>query len=97
MDINELIPKHKDDQKVIDGLKRLSFDELKPIIPELLEWLQDGNWPIAWPVAQILKPFADKITPEIINILKTNDGIWKNNILGYLARTTRDPVLLNEI
>lgn len=97
MDIKKLIPKHKDDQEVIAGLKKLSFEQLEPIIPELLVWLQDTNWPIARPVADILEPFADRIVPEIIKILKTNDGEWKRRILMSLARDTTDPILLQEI
>lgn len=97
MDIRKLIPKHKGDQKVISSLKKLSFEELEPIIPELLEWLQDMNWPIARPVADILNPFADMIVPEIIKILKTNDGEWKRHILIILAKDTTDPILLQEI
>lgn len=97
MDIKALIPKHKDDQEVIDGLKALSFEQLKPIVPELLELLQDLHWPIAHPIADILKPFADKITPEIIRILQTNDGQWKWGVLTKLSRKTSDPVLLKEI
>ena len=97
MDIQELIPKHKDDQEVIEALKKLSFEEIKPIIPELLEWLQDINWPIARPVAEVLKPFSDKLVPDILNILKTNDGIWKLWILTTLAKTTKDQTLLKEI
>ena len=97
MKIAELIPKHKDDQKVIEGLKMLSFEEIKPIIPNLLEWLQDINWPIAGPVAEILKPFSDSMVPEIIKILRTNDGLWKWGTLTTLARTTTNPMLLTEI
>lgn len=97
MNIEELIPKHKDDQKVIEGLKWLSFEEIKPIIPNLLEWLQDINWPIARPIAEILKPFSDNIVPEIIKILSTNDGLWKWGTLTTLARTTTNPMLLTEI
>ena len=97
MKIKELIPKHKDDQKVIEGLKKLSFEQLEPIIPDLLIWLQDMNWPIAGPVADILKPFADKIAPEIIKILKTDDGVWKYRVLLVFAKNTTDPVLLTEI
>jgi hypothetical protein len=97
MDIQELIPKHKDDQEVIEALKKLSFEEIKPIVPELLEWLQDINWPIARPVAEVLKPFSDQLVPEILKILKTNDGIWKLWILTTLARTTKDQTLLKEI
>jgi hypothetical protein len=97
MNIKGLIPAHKDDQKVIEKLKKLSFEEIKPIIPDLLEWLQDMNWPIAGPVAEILKPFSDSIVPEIIKILKTNDGFWKWGTLTTLARTTTNQMLLTEI
>lgn len=97
MNIRELIPAHKDDQKVIERLKKLSFEEIKPIIPDLLELRQDRNWPIAGPVAEILKPFSDSIVPEIIKILKTNDGLWKWGTLTTLARTTTNQMLLTEI
>ncbi|MNL13746.1 hypothetical protein D3C87_1346630 [compost metagenome] len=97
MDIKALIPKNKFDEEVIDGLKALSFDQLKPIIPELLEWLQDMNWPIARPIADILEPHVDRMVPELIKIFKTNDGMWKLWILINLARHTKDPLLLSEI
>ena len=97
MDIKELIPKHKDDQSVIAGLKKLSFEQLEPIVPELLALLQDMNWPIARHVADVLEPFADKIAPEIIKIFKTNDGIWKMWVLINLTVNATDPALLNEI
>lgn len=97
MDIRQLIPKHKDDQKVIEQLKKLSFDEIRPIVPDLLEWLQDINWPIASPIAEVLRPFIDKIASDIINILKTNDGIWKLWTLTTLLRATKNPILLKEV
>lgn len=97
MNIKELIPQNKDDQRVIGPLKKLSFEQLEPIIPDLLEWLQDMNWPIARPIADILEPFVDRMIPEIIKIFKTNDGIWKMWVLINLARYTKDPLLLSEI
>ncbi len=97
MDVKDLVPKHKDDQRVIARLKELSFEQIKPIVPELLEWLQDMNWPIARPVADILEPFVDKMVPEIIKIFKTNDGIWKMWVLANLTRHTESPFLLREI
>jgi len=97
MDIRELIPKHKFDEDVIDKLKALSFEQIEPIIPDLLEWLQDMNWPIARSIADILQPFVDKMIPEIIKIFKTNDGIWKMWVLINLARYTKDNLLLSEI
>lgn len=97
MDIQNLIPKHKDDQQVIGPLKDLSFEQLEPIIPDLLVWLQDMNWPIAGLIADILKPFENRITAEIIKILKTDDDGWEWNVLTIFARNTTDPLLLTEI
>jgi hypothetical protein len=97
MDIRELIPKHKFDEEVIIELKKLSFEQLRPIIPELLEWLQDWNWPIARPVADILIPFVDRLTPDILKILKTDDTMWKYWVLNVLVFDTNDALLLSEI
>ena len=94
--IKGLIPKHKFDQETVEKLEKLSFEQLKPIIPELLEWLQDMNWPIARPVADILEPHIDKIVPEIIKIFKTDDGMWKYWVIIFVRNTT-NPLLLNEI
>ena len=55
------------------------------------------NWPIARPIADILEPLADRMIPEIIKILKTNDGMWKYWILINIARNTNNPLLLSEI
>jgi hypothetical protein len=63
MDIRELIPKDKGDEKVIEQLKKLSFEDIEPIISDLFQCLQDMNWPIARPIADVLEPFSDKLVP----------------------------------
>ncbi|MCS7074116.1 MAG: DUF5071 domain-containing protein [Bacteroidia bacterium] len=97
MDIRQLIPKHKDDFIVIEQLKKLTFPEIKPIVPDLLEWLQDINWPIAVPIAEVLRPFTDNIVSDILTVLRSSDGIWKLSVLITLIRTTQNPILLQEI
>ena len=47
MDIKALVPKDKYDITVISELKKLSDTEIKSIIPGLLEWIQDMDWPVA--------------------------------------------------
>lgn len=74
-DIEDLIPKHKHDHDAVSVLKDLSFEQIKPIVPALLEWLQDANWPIAGPIANVLEPFVDRIIPEIIKIQKKMMGL----------------------
>ncbi|RFM35149.1 DUF5071 domain-containing protein [Chitinophaga silvisoli] len=97
MNIQDLIPAHKGDDRGIERLKKLSFEEIQPIVPELLEWLQDVNWPIASDIADVLHPFVNRMVPEIIDIMKTNDGIWKYWILCTFGRDFKHPVLLQEI
>jgi hypothetical protein len=54
MDINEYIPKDKHDHERVEQLKKLSREDIKRIIPELMEWLQDQNWPVSQGVEDIL-------------------------------------------
>jgi hypothetical protein len=50
----------------------------------LLEWLQDGNWPVSAPIFKFLLPHVNEIEDEIIKIFSTNDGIWKYWVLGLI-------------
>ena len=36
----------------VELFKSLSDTEIEPMIPALLEWMQDINWPIAFPIAK---------------------------------------------
>jgi hypothetical protein len=96
MNIRELIPKDKFDESAVEKLKTLSFEQIKPIIPDLLKWLQDMNWPVANSIFYILEPFVEKITFDIISILRSDDIMWKYWILG-LIRNTNDPLILKEL
>ncbi|MCX8534542.1 DUF5071 domain-containing protein [Chryseobacterium luquanense] len=97
MNLQDLVPKEKGNDSNIRKLKKLSFEEIQPIIPDLLEWLQDINWPILNDVADVLEPFSDKLTPYLMEIFKTNDGMWKYWILTIFGRETKDEVFLKEI
>ena len=73
--------KHDMDFDKITDFYWYNYQELKPIIPELLVWLQDYNWPVAKPIARHLQKILPDILPELIPILKGSDGIWKYWIL----------------
>ena len=51
---------------------------------QLLEWLQDRNWPVFKGVVNRLSVLGNELVLPINNILKGNDSIWKANIVGYL-------------
>ena len=53
------------------------YPGVQPVLAELVEWLQDCNWP----VAQVLSPFLAGIglplVPCIDHVFLTNDETWK--------------------
>lgn len=59
---------------------------LKPYLIELLEWLQDMNWPGAFHILERLQKFSDDNSiRSAINICvekanTCNDEVWKNNL-----------------
>jgi hypothetical protein len=82
-----LLPKDKCDDEAVDHLNTLSSTEIQLLIPNLLTWLQDINWPIAMPIAKILlKQETQKLVVEPVReILRGNDEVWKYWVLGHLV------------
>ncbi|RYY41211.1 MAG: DUF5071 domain-containing protein [Chitinophagaceae bacterium] len=81
----DLIPKDKGDEETAGRLVGCSYEEVKPIVGELLTWIQDGNWPIAHLVGRFLSTIAGNLTSEIVTILQSNDGAWKYQTLRWLV------------
>lgn len=72
-----LIPKDKFDNSTINQLCKLTDNEIQPIIFDLLEWLQDYNWPIAKDILPIVVLHQNIAMPHILAILQDNDTMWK--------------------
>lgn len=77
MFMNHLVPSHKDDQRAIRRLQIASPEQVLALAPELLEWVQDGNWPVAHPIIQVLRPLVNQLQDALLPILQGNDAIWK--------------------
>lgn len=45
MDLSASIPTDKHDLAAVANAARLGYPAINAILPELLEWLQDINWP----------------------------------------------------
>jgi hypothetical protein len=60
------------------ALAALGYPAVKPMVPHLLEWIQDGNWPVAHVVAAFLASLGSQILPEIRAVLAhPSDAEWK--------------------
>ncbi|WKL02965.1 DUF5071 domain-containing protein [Paenibacillus amylolyticus] len=87
MDIRECLPHDKFDYEAVRKLSEFSDVEIKVIIPELMEWLQDGNWPISKPVEDLLLRLGEDLIPHIKDVLQTQDQQWEYFILvGLIDR-----------
>jgi hypothetical protein len=77
-------PKHKQDLAAIDELQAASIEDLRPHIPALLAWLQDMNWPVARPIAEILARCGVDLIEPVRSVLRSSDDVWKYWLLSDL-------------
>ena len=76
-DLRTLLPRHKSDYDHVRAVIALHYPDVAPILPDLLIWLQDANWPISGPIAQYLVSIGEPVFPLIREVLAGTDGIWK--------------------
>ena len=87
--IQPLTPKHNKNvwENCAVIISERSDEEIKPYLPEVLEWLQDMNWPGAFCILDRLKNYSDNssmISAISICLQKAktqNDEIWGDNLL----------------
>ena len=84
MDLAQYVPKNKFDTSAVAAAERVGLPALDSVLPQLLEWLQDYNWPVAQPVANLLSGAGLEIVPHIQNVLNSNDTMWKYWLLSAL-------------
>ena len=84
MNVKDLVPKDKHDVSNIDKLYSLTDEEMKPIVYDLLEWVQDYNWPVAQELIPLLKEREDIIFPYMSDILRGDDFMWKYWIMDLI-------------
>jgi len=85
-DLHSLVPRHKHDLEAARAVTRLRFPEIEPIVPALLEWLQDSNWPVAGVLAPHLAAIGEPLAPYIRSVLRGSDGGWKYSLIHSVVR-----------
>ncbi|WP_342439216.1 DUF5071 domain-containing protein [Paenibacillus sp. FSL L8-0436] len=93
MDIKRLIPKDKMDIDSVNKLKTLDINLIRPIIPDLLEWTEDANWPITKEIGKLLLPLGNELIPHLRKIFVSDDDCWKYSILVKLVKNLPESVL----
>lgn len=80
------LPTDKHDFDSVEKLKQLDRESLIPLLPFLMEWMQDINWPITKEIAKILITFPEEIVPQVKYVLSTDDDCWVYWTLLYLVK-----------
>lgn len=79
-----MVPTNKHDLEAVKALQSASDDQVINNAEELLEWLQDANWPVFNGVVNRLSRLGDRLLVPINRILNGDDSVWKANIVGHL-------------
>ena len=90
--MTHLVPKHKCDDDACAALAAASDQDVIPYISDLLQCLQDLNWPIAGPVADRLSRLGHELVEPITEVLSGTDEIWKYWIVSHLLHNVREEV-----
>ena len=85
-----LIPQRKNDFERAQAAINAGYPAVDPILPDLLVWMQDCNWPVAHTLTPFLASIGSPLIPHIKRILETNDEIWKYWIIIHIMRKSRE-------
>jgi len=72
-----MLPEGKHDVKRARALVKLGYPTVIPVLPELLGYMLDANWPIAQVMRPFLTSIGEPLAPYVRDVLATDDTIWK--------------------
>ncbi|NKI93725.1 DUF5071 domain-containing protein [Rhizobacter sp. SG703] len=90
-DLRQLIPSDKHDVRSAEALATLGYPTIEPVLPQLLEWVQDGNWPVAQALSPLLASVGADLAPHARTVLNGADDTWKYFLIQ--AVVTKSPAL----
>ncbi|WP_407309950.1 DUF5071 domain-containing protein [Desulfosporosinus sp. SB140] len=66
-------------------LNNIGYPRVRQVLPKILAWLQDLNWPGAKEVAEFLLNIGRPVVPYVREVLRGNDEIWQYWVLECLV------------
>lgn len=94
--VKNLVPKNKFDFSGMEELMKLSDEEIEPVIPDLLAWMKDMNWPVANEMPALLALHQEVLIPHIIEMLQPEqlECDWKTYVIQDLLPLLDEKYLL---
>lgn len=81
-DVRWLIPRSKGDFDRVNAVIARGYPAVLPILPDLLDWLRDGNWPIAAKLSEFVASIGAPLAPHLRVIFDGDDHGWKYWLMG---------------
>lgn len=81
-----LVPLDKHDHEAAERAIAAGYPAVESVLPSLLEWMQDINWPVAQTLAPFLASIGEPLIPHLKTIFETDDEIWKAWIISEIVR-----------
>ena len=95
-ELREMLPKHKCDMEAAKKIVALGYPAVKPVLDEILVWMQDINWPVTlFHFLAFLRTIGMPLLPHLKKILATDDDWWKYWIIGEII--VENPQLMQEL
>lgn len=82
-----LVPKHKTDIETVRLAVSAGYPAVEPVLYDLLEWLQDCNWPVAHELFDFLASIGAPLAPHIRRVFSTDDYVWQYWIIGLFRQS----------
>jgi hypothetical protein len=90
--LQDLIPADKHDLERAEAAVKAGYPAAEPILGQLVEWLQDCNWPVAHVLAPFLQSVGAPLVPHIWHVMRTDDDVWKYWVIGTLIHSLQEEV-----
>jgi hypothetical protein len=95
MNLAEMLPVDKHDTDKAASLVALGYPTVEPVLPQILRWLQDMNWPVAIVFEPLVAGIGAPLAPHLRDVFATDDDIWKYWILEVVVG--KSPELVSDL
>ena len=86
MHLAALVPNGKAETEKAQALVALGYPTIEPVLPLIVRWLQDLNWPVARVFIPFLVAIGAPLAPHVRSVLATDDDCWKYALLEAVVR-----------
>lgn len=83
--LSDLMPDSKTETEKAARLVALGYPAVEPVMGEILEWVEDANWPVAAVFLPFLARIGAPMVPHVRYVLNSQDEQWKRVILEHIV------------